>query len=124
MKIRIYYEDTDLGGVVYHSKYLNFCERARSEIFFRANKTPLYGDYHFVVKEIEAKFHKPAYFGDVVEVQTELLSQKGALVKLSQKIYRDRELLFEMDITLVCLKGKRPARIPDYFKELFDRLQS
>ncbi|MGE4457522.1 MAG: hotdog domain-containing protein, partial [Arcobacteraceae bacterium] len=53
MQIRVYYEDTDTGGVVYHSNYLNFCERARSEAFFRLGMSPELSSGHFVAKRIE-----------------------------------------------------------------------
>ncbi len=122
MKIRVYYEDTDLGGIVYHSKYLNFCERARSELFFGAGKSPVYNEYHFVVKKICATYHKPAYFGDIVEVKTKLEKLSRVSATLRQSIVRNGEILFEMDVTLVCLKDNRPARIPDYFLELFQKL--
>ncbi len=124
MKIRVYYEDTDLGGIVYHSKYLNFCERARSELFFAAGKTPVYNGYHFVVKNIDATYHKPAYLGDILSVKTKLLELKGASLVLEQSVGKEETLCFWMKITLVCLKNGRPVRIPDYFLELFDTLRS
>ncbi len=122
MKIRVYYEDTDLGGIVYHSKYLNFCERARSEIFFEAGKSPVYEDYHFVVKELHASYHKAAYFADILEVKTTLQELSRISATLHQSIWRGEELIFELVVTLVCLRGERPARIPDYFLELFQKL--
>ena len=124
MQIRVYYEDTDLGGIVYHSKYLNFCERARSELFFAAGKKPVYDGYHFVVKEIEARYRQPAYFGDLLDVETKLLSVRGASVALKQIVKKKNDVCFEMDITLVCLKEAKPAKIPPYFLELFDTLRS
>ena len=103
MKIRVYYEDTDIGGVVYHSNYLNFCERARSELFFAKGKTPILEEGHFVASTLEAKFLKPAKFADVLHVTTKLLKLKTASFILEQKIYRDEELLFTMNITLAHL---------------------
>jgi len=118
MKIRVYYEDTDLGGVVYHSKYLNFCERARSELFFQKGKEPVWNGYHFVVRSLEAKYHRPARFGELLEVKSDIERIGSVSVVLHQKIYRERDLLFEMHIELVCLKGSRPAKIPPYFLEV------
>jgi len=103
LKIRVYYEDTDLGGVVYHSNYLNFCERARSELFFSKGKSPVLEEGHFVAKSLEADFVKPALFGDVLEVKTELLTLKFASFTLQQTIYRGKEKLFVMKIKLAYL---------------------
>ena len=61
MQLRVYYEDTDTGGVVYHSNYLNFCERARSELFFQRGLSPHKTNAFFVVSHIDAKFIKPAH---------------------------------------------------------------
>jgi len=117
MKIRIYYEDVDIGGIVYHAKYLHFCERARSELFFAQGMTPVDDGYHFIVKELQARYIKPARFGEEIEVRTELRELRGASLQLRQRIYREDELLFEMDIVLVCIKNDRPAKIPPRFLE-------
>lgn len=103
MKIRVYYEDTDLGGVVYHSNYLNFCERARSELFFSKGRSPVLEEGHFVAKSLEADYIKPALFGDLLEVKTELLSLKFASFTLKQTICRGEEKLFVMKIKLAYL---------------------
>ncbi|BCD62498.1 acyl-CoA thioester hydrolase [Nitratiruptor sp. YY08-26] len=124
MKIRIYYEDVDIGGIVYHTKYINFCERARSEIFFAQGKLPVFEEYHFVVKNLQANFLQPAYFGEEIEVKTQLRQMKRTSLILVQQIYRNQELLFSMDITLVCLKKDKIAKIPPYFLEVFASLQS
>lgn len=103
MTIRVYYEDTDVGGVVYHSNYLNFCERARSQLFFDAGRSPISQSGHFVAKHIEADYIKSAKFGDVLSVETALKSIKNASFTLLQRIYRDEEILFSMEIQLVHL---------------------
>jgi acyl-CoA thioester hydrolase len=118
MKIRIYYEDTDLGGVVYHSKYLNFCERARSELFFSQGKTPVYEGHHFVVKSLEANYYEPALLGDLLEVATEVEELKRVSVKLRQSIYKRQRKIFELFVTLVCVKEGRPVKIPRYFLDV------
>ena len=124
MKIRVYYEDVDIGGVVYHSKYLNFCERARSELFFARGKTPVWQDYHFVVRSLQASYHKPAFLGDLLEVKTTLKDLVGIKVLLNQTIYKDDVKIFCMDIELVCMRREKIAKIPPYFAELFAQLQS
>ena len=100
MQIRVYYEDTDTGGVVYHSNYLNFCERARSELFFSKGATPALEEGHFVASHLEANFYKPAKLADILHVSTQLIKMRGASFTLHQEIYKDEERLFEMDITL------------------------
>ena len=101
MKIRIYYEDTDLGGVVYYANYLKFCERARSELFFQKGLMPYNEDGHFFVKDLQAIYIQSAKFADIVDVTTRLLEMKAASFVLHQEVLRDGEKLFEMDITLV-----------------------
>ncbi|MDO9208030.1 MAG: YbgC/FadM family acyl-CoA thioesterase, partial [Sulfuricurvum sp.] len=93
MQIRVYYEDTDVGGVVYHSNYLNFCERARSQLFFDAGRSPILAEGHLVAKHIEADYIKSAKFGDLLTVDTLLKSIKNASFTLIQRIYRDEEIL-------------------------------
>lgn len=112
MKIQVYYEDTDCGGVVYHSNYLNFCERARSELFFQKGLSPHNGDEFFVVKKIEANYIKPAKFADILDIQTKLISKKNASLVMEQNIYRENEHLFSMLVSVVFLKNMKPARIP------------
>ena len=120
MKLRVYYEDTDCGGVVYHSNYLNFCERARSELFFQKGLSPHKGDEFFVVKKIEANYIKPARFADVLEVQTKLVSKKNTSLVLEQNIFKKGELLFNMLVTVVFLKNMKPTRIPQELMVIFN----
>lgn len=103
MKIRVYYEDTDLGGVVYHSNYLNFCERARSELFFSRGLSPVSEEGHFVAKHIDADYFKSARLGDVLDVRTMLVEMKSVSFTLLQEIYRDTELIYRQSIVLVHL---------------------
>lgn len=118
MTIRIYYEDTDIGGVVYHSNYLNFCERARSQLFFDAGRSPILEEGHFVAKHIDADYLKSAKFGDIVEVKTMLVEIKNASFTLLQQVYRGEEKLFEMTILLVYLNFEGTmSKIPNSEKE-------
>ena len=126
MKIRVYYEDTDLGGVVYHSNYLNYCERARSELFFSRGESPVMNGGHFVAKHIEADYKKPARFADELEVKTELLSMKYASFTLLQTIYRGEEKLFDMKIKLAYLThdgeiGRFDDETRDYLLKIIDQ---
>ena len=123
MQIRVYYEDTDMGGVVYHSNYLNFCERARSEAFFKRGLSPVVENGHFVVKDLEAKYLQSSKLGDLLEVKSELIEMKSASFKLKQTIYRDEKVVFSMLITLVYLTFKgRPQKLDDATSELIKSL--
>ena len=123
MTIRVYYEDTDVGGVVYHSNYLNFCERARSQLFFDAGRSPILDSGHFVAKHIEADYLKSAKFGDVVEVKTTLVELKNASFTLLQQVFRGEEELFRMTIVLVYLNFEGSmSKIPNSEKEFLSSL--
>lgn len=119
MKIRIYYEDTDMGGVVYHSNYLNFCERARSEAFFAKDMTPVLESGHFVARRVIADYFGSAKLGDLLEVKSELLKMKAASFILKQSIYKEDKKLFELEITLAYISfGAKPQKIDAKTKEL------
>lgn len=125
MQIRVYYEDTDVGGVVYHSNYLNYCERARSQLFFDAGRSPILEEGHFVAKHISADYVKSAKFGEVIDVQTALVTLKNASFTLKQSIYRDDEILFTMEIVLVFIDHSGVmAKIPERVKTLLQSINS
>ncbi len=116
MKIRVYYEDTDLGGVVYHANYLKFCERARSEAFFEAGKSPLVDKGHFVAKNITMDFFSPAKLGDMLEVRSYLVDLKGASFTLLQEIYNEDQKIFTAQVKLVFINEEKPVKMPAYLK--------
>lgn len=113
---RAYYEDTDLGGIVYHANYLKFIERARSEwvetlgIDQNAMRE---GGQVFAVTRIEADFLRPARLGDRLEVATRVAAMTPARAVLHQTVTRDTAPLFRAAVTLACLSGGRPSRLPD-----------
>ena len=119
MKIQIYYEDTDVGGVVYHSNYLNFCERARSDAFFKKNLTPILEDGHFVARKLTADYYSSAKLGDILEIKTELVEMKKASFSLNQTIFKDEKKIFSLQITLayITFEGK-PQKIDSKTNEL------
>jgi len=124
VQIRVYYEDTDAGGIVYHSRYLNFCERARSEIFFLREKSPIpEANSGFVVKNINAEFLKPCRLGDLLYVETKLKEIKKASAILEQKIFCNEVEVFCMEIKLVYLKGLKPSKIPQESIEILRSLE-
>ncbi|MFK5975235.1 MAG: YbgC/FadM family acyl-CoA thioesterase [Sulfurovum sp.] len=122
MKIRIYYEDTDIGGIVYHTNYIKYCERARSEMFFIRDLIPSDGDKSgFVVRNINADFLSTATLGDILEVKTKILKIKNSSLVLLQEIYKDEKKIFTMEVLLVYIdiQKAKPSRIPTPFKEMF-----
>ena len=112
MKIRVYYEDTDIGGVVYYANYLKFIERARSELFFAKGISPFGEDGHFVVARVEADFLRSARLGDLLEVKTVLLQAKAASILLLQSIYLGEQKIFEAKVKLAFILNSKPAKIP------------
>ncbi len=119
MKIRVYYEDTDTGGVVYHSNYLNFCERARSEAFYERGMTPILKGGHFVARRVVGDFLSSAKLGDELEIKSELLKMKAASFVLKQIVYRGEEKLFELEIVLAYITFEgRPQKIDPETKKL------
>jgi len=119
MQIQVYYEDTDMGGVVYHSNYLNFCERARSDAFFKKGITPVLENGHFVARKVEADYFLSAKLGDILRVDSQLIEMKKASFVILQTILKNEKKIFEMKITLayITFEGK-PQKIDDTTKEL------
>ena len=122
MKIRIYYEDTDAGGIVYHTNYIKYCERARSEAFFEAGLNFTKESGYFVVSALEAKFIASAVLGDEIFVRSKVTELKKASIVVEQEIYKfddknAEKLLFKATITLAFMKEDRLAKISDEIKE-------
>lgn len=116
--VRVYYEDTDAGGVVYHSQYLNYCERARTE-WLRALgvvQTQLLKDEGliFVVHSLQADFQKPAKFDDALVVESSLLAVNAASLGFKQVILRENQPIFKASVKVACVNvdKQRPAKIP------------
>jgi acyl-CoA thioester hydrolase len=115
--VRVYYEDTDFSGVVYHASYLRFLERGRTE-FLRAigvSQSVLHAGGHavgFAVRRMTIEFLKPARMDDVIAVETEVMSIGGASLDLAQTIRRDDEVLSSAEVRVACLVRGRPARLP------------
>ena len=124
--IRIYYEDTDSGGVVYHSNYLKYMERARTEWLrdFKVDQKALKDNLNlmFVVHEIDIKFIRPAVFNDEIEVQTKLEKLGSVKIELEQKIFRSSEILIESRVVVASVNSisMKPMRIPNEIKLLME----
>ena len=123
MQIRVYYEDTDAGGIVYHTNYIKYCERARSEAFFEQGMMPNEDERSgFIVKHLKCDFFSSAKLGDLLEVKTSILQLKDSYILLLQEVFRDRTKVFSMEIQLVYVKATKPTRMPEKFRELFVKL--
>jgi len=121
MKVRVYYEDTDAGGIVYHTNYIKYCERARSELFFQQNQMPLDENSGFVVKNIEADFLGFATLGEMLEVKTSLIKKKAVSIILLQEIYnKNNKKIFSMKIILAFIKEGKLSPIPDKFHKILE----
>ena len=120
--LRVYYEDTDLAGIVYYANYLKFIERARSEMLKKANVNQIdliKRGYFFVVTSLKADYLKPAYFEDSLKVITEVTKIKGASIILQQTIFRSEKVLFEASIRLALIdKSGKAARLPANIRQL------
>lgn len=124
MNIRIYYEDTDAGGITYHANYIKFCERARSEYLFSQNIMPGDGStYGFVVRHMEVDFLAVSILGDLLTVKSTIIHVGNTSMQLLQEIYKEDTKLFSMKLTLVYVESCIAKNIPENFRALFTKLQ-
>ncbi|GBQ07248.1 MULTISPECIES: YbgC/FadM family acyl-CoA thioesterase [Acetobacter] len=121
---RIYYEDTDAGGIVYHARYLAFAERARTEAI-RSLGMPaasLLSDYGlvFVVHDATINYRVPLKLDDVATITTRLLEEGAASCRLEQVFTRDGVFCARVDVRLACVRAEdgRPARFPPLWRDL------
>lgn len=119
MQIRIYYEDTDCMGIVYHTNYLKYCERARSEMFFSADKKELLIEYNFVLREVKAVFKSPARLGDLINVKTTYLKCDKYCIYIKHELYKEELLLFKADVKLAVIKNDKLFAIDEKLLSLF-----
>jgi acyl-CoA thioester hydrolase len=115
--IRVYYEDTDAGGIVYHANYLRFAERARSEclrlIGWQYDRLLSETGLGWVVRRAKIDFHRPARLDDALLVETRLADLTGVRMTARQTLHREDDLLVGLDLELVLLTSSgRPGRIP------------
>jgi len=124
LPIRVYYEDTDLSGVVYHANYLRFMERARTEFFRLAGVTKM-ADLDskeptaWAIREVRANYLRPARVDDALTVRTTLVAISGARIEAVQKIYAGDNLLMDgwIQACIITLTG-RPRRLPQSLRDL------
>jgi tol-pal system-associated acyl-CoA thioesterase len=120
IKIKIYYEDTDAGGVVYYANYLRFMERARTE--FLAEKGINIAELHnqglfFVVIHVDISYKRPVRLGETVDVSTEVVEVKSASMTMRNRVCKDNIVMVDALITFARIdRSGRPRRLPDSFK--------
>ena len=123
LTLRVYYEDTDFGGVVYYANYLKFIERGRTEALRALGVDQLAlkeAGTVFVVRRLSAEYLSPARFDDLLEVRTAIGRVGGASVEMSQEVLRDGTPLFRAEVQVACMDtGGRARRLPT---EVRDRL--
>ena len=126
--VHIYFEDTDSGGVVYHSNYLKFMERARTE-WLRSvgiDQRHLKHQAHimFVVHRIDIQYKLPARFDDELMVKSELIDIGSSKIEFRQMIYRDEEMLIDAHIDIACIDSEKfkPVSIPATVKQTMESL--
>ena len=117
MEVRVYYEDTDLAGIVYYANYLKFIERGRSEWLraqgFDQRALREAEGTVFAVRRIEADYLAPARFDDVLSVETAVEAVSPARLTVTQHVLRDGEILFTAKVQIVAVgAGGRPVRLP------------
>ncbi len=121
-KIKVYYEDTDAGGVVYYANYLKFLERARSEALYTLGYTNsgLLESHNLllIVKSCNIEYKKPAKFEEILDIVSEVTSFTKTSFIMKQIILRDNEMISIADIHLVAVDKKgKPSKIPDELKK-------
>ena len=124
-QIKVYYEDTDSTGRVYHSNYLNYLERARTEYFYKLgfNHKILFDKYdiYFVVKNINIEFKSPAFFEDILNIETSVLNHSKYKIIFKQLVYNNNNLLIDSNVTIVGVNSEgKLIKIPNQLYKSFD----
>lgn len=123
--VRIYYEDTDAGGIVYHASYIRFTERARTELLrhhgYKSSELENDRNLLFVVRHLSADYRKSAVLDDLLTIRTSVLEMRNSSVIFRQEIMRDDIVLCSLDVTIVTIDSKKfnPVRIPQDFRDIF-----
>lgn len=124
LSVRVYYEDTDAAGIVYHASYLRFAERGRTEMlraagFEHAGILKEQG-VAFTVISMQINFRAAAKLDDLLTVKTEMKSVRGASMDMVQQVFRGEALLADMDVKIACIdKNGKAARLPEAVRTLF-----
>ena len=125
LPIRVYYEDTDAGGIVYHSVYVNYAERGRTEMLraigYDQSRLVEEENILFAVRSMNVDFRRPAVLDDLLSVETRIKDIKGASFVMDQRVMREEELLVGLEVKIASISTeKRPMRTP---KHILDAMQ-
>ncbi len=123
VQFRVYYEDTDAGGVVYYANYLKFAERARTEwlrtLGFDQSTLAEKEGILFAVRHVEADIRRPARLDDLLTVETEVAEMRGARFHVKQDIKRDKSVPVTVLVEVACINSNfKPVRIPQRMREI------
>ena len=112
--VRVYYEDTDFSGAVYHAGYLRFMERGRTEMLraLGVEQGATLAKFGFVVRAVTIEFLKPARMDDMLSIETTPVDVGGASMELAQRVLRGDEVLATARVRVGCVAGGRAARMP------------
>lgn len=118
LPLRVYYEDTDFSGFVYHASYLRFMERGRTELLrgLAGDQSELHAEgagLVFVVRKMNLDYLKPARMDDLIEVHTRSSELRGASMHLAQEVRRGEEVLVRAEVVVACVRNGRAIRLPD-----------
>ncbi len=123
LDVRVYYEDTDFSGRVYHASYLRFLERGRTEWLrargFGQRELASAGSVLFAVRRIEIDYLRPALMDDLLTIETTIAAIGGATVDFRQSVVRGEEMLANALVCVVALSNGRPARLPGNIRAQF-----
>ena len=128
-KMKVYYEDTDASGRVYHANYLKFLERGRTNLIYQTNLTHQIlinkFDIIFVVKNISINFKKPAFFEDSIEVVSTITELNRVKINFVQKIYRESDLLIDAEVLVIPVNtlGKI-TKLPNELYKFLEKLKN
>jgi acyl-CoA thioester hydrolase len=122
--VRVYYEDTDFSGRVYHASYLRFLERGRTEWLRRRGFTNLElaksTGIAFAVRSLKIEYLAPAVMDDLLIVETSAAGVRGASITFNQRVVRDDKALVTASVLAASIRDDRPARIPTELRRLFE----
>ena len=123
LPVRVYYEDTDFSGFVYHASYLRFMERGRTELLrgLAGDQSDLHRDAEglvFVVRRMEIDYLRPARMDDALTVVTGTRELRGASMRLHQEVRRGDEILVRAEVVVACVREGRAIRLPDSLRRV------
>lgn len=122
MNIRIYYEDTDATGIVYHPNYLKFCDRARSNYFFDSGVNIQEGGGYLIIHSLNCNYLSPAKLGDIIMIESQITKLKRTSLDIKQTIFLRDKAIFVLNLKMLYLKENKPSPFPNSMAGLFKKI--